>query len=360
MAREAKSAAAAPLDSESIAALGHEFRTATDPLRKRELFAKLLAGLTAENALEIREQIAGLESNDPAFRDFHFAWGKVAGRDAVLHGVETDKLDMGPALAGWAAASPADAKAWFESLENKGGRGMNREQLKESFVNGLAIANPDIAADFVMGLGRAGDPRSKQLMSMVAEKVIQSAGTAAATTWAAALPETELRARALHDVARARVREDPAAASAWAATQTGDRNAGTIVYAVASEWSSRDGAAAVRWLNTLSGNQSEAYGPALAGWARADPLAASKHVAAMPPSGDRDYAIGGLVYSHRWEDPAAAVTWANAITDAKRREQALTLAAEAYARKDPAGAAAWLPSSGLPEETQRRLQGGGK
>ena len=63
------------LTAERIAVIGDQLRRATDPIAKRQAFAKLIAGLTAENALEIREQIAHLKDDDPDFRDFHYAWG---------------------------------------------------------------------------------------------------------------------------------------------------------------------------------------------------------------------------------------------------------------------------------------------
>ena len=355
-----KTTAPVPLTSESIAALGKQFREATDPLARRSIFAKLLAGLTAENALEIREQIADLDAEDPAFRDFHFAWGKVAGLEAVLHGVDTPKRDMGPALAGWVTADPSGAKAWYESLDPKADKPPTREQLKEAYVHGLAIADPAMATDFVMGLGAAGDPKAKQMMSIVTEKMIQSGGVAAAAAWAASLPDGDLRGHALSEVARTQAREDPAAAAAWATPLAGGKNGDSIVYAISTEWGSRNGAAAVNWLDSLVGNQSASYGPAFAGWAKSDPLAASQRVAGMPPSDNRDYAIGGLVYSYRWEDPVSSIAWANTISDAKRRQDVLTLTAESYMRKDPAGAAAWLPTSGLSAETQQKFLSGKK
>lgn len=349
-----------PLTTESIAELGLEFRRTTDPILKREAFAKLIAGLTSENALEIRKQIEHLDSDDPNFRDFHFAWGKIGGSAAVLNGAETDKRDMGPTLAGWASADPAAARAWYDSLEEKGRKGLNRDSMKEAFVHGLAIADPAKAADFVMELGMAGDPRSRQLMSIVADKMIQSGGASAAAGWASALPEGELRGHALYDVAKAMVRDDPAAAAAWAATRTGDKNGSSIVYGISSEWAARDGAAAVKWLDSLNANQSAGYGPAMASWVKADPLAASQRIVAMPPSESRNQAIGGLVYITRWEDSVSSIAWANQITDPKGRQDMLTMTAEAYMKKDPGGATAWLPSSGLPAETQQRLTGGKK
>jgi hypothetical protein len=227
--------------------------------------------------------------------------------------------------------------------------------MKEALVQGLAVADPAKAVEFIAALGAAGDSGTRQLMNLVTEKMLQSAGAAGAAAWAAALPEGELRGHALYEVARAQVRADPAKAAAWAAPLAGDKNGSSVIYGISTEWGSRNGAAAVKWLDTLNGNQSASYGPAVAGWAKADPMAASQYISAMPPSEKRDYAIGGLVYSHRWEDPTATISWANAIKDSKRRQEVLTLAAEAYARKDPAGAAAWLPGSGLPAATQQRL-----
>ncbi len=351
-------AASVPLAYEDITDLGEQFRNATDPLVKRALFAKLLAGLTAENALEIREQIAHLDFNDPEFRDFHYAWGRIGGKDAVMHGAETDKSDMAPSMAGWASANPAAAKAWFDSLEEKGGKGPTRERLKEAYVHGLAIANPTLASDFVLSLGAAGDPRAKQMMGIVTEKMLTSSGTGAATNWASGLPEGELRNHAFYEIARNQVRQDPAAAAAWATPLAGQNGGSAAVYGISSEWGSRDGAAAAKWLDTLSGDQSKSYGPAFAGWAKSDPLAASQRIVAMPPSENRNNAIGGMVYSYRWEDPVSAITWANQITNPKGRQDVLALSAEAYLKKDPAAATAWIPNSGLPAATQQRLLGG--
>ena len=353
----AESAAAGALvsfTSEDISALGKSLRESTDPLAKREAFGRLLAGLTKENALEIQEQIDFLEDSDAMFREFHFAWGKIGGMEAVLHGTETPKSDMGPALAGWASADPAAARAWYDSLPEKG-KGANRGQMQEAFVHGLAIADPAKAVDFVLGLSDAKDPRARQMMGIIAEKQIQAGGADSAASWAATLPDGEMRNHANYEIAKAKVRTDPAAAAAWAAPLAGEKGGGAIVYGISSEWSGRDGAATAKWLDTLSGDQSAAYGPAFAGWAKADPLAASERISSMPPSGNRDNAIGGLIHSYRWEDPVSSIAWANQIQDAKRREFVLALTAEAFVKKDPAAAAAWLPTSGLPAKTQQRF-----
>lgn len=351
-----------PLTAARLAALSDRYRDAKGPIERREAFAELIEGLTAENALEMRELFAHLPAENEDFRDFHYAWGRVAGEEAVMHGADTPEADMGATLAGWASANPDAAKSWFAALETNGKTPANQEYLKAGLVHGLADASPALATDFVMARGEAGDKRAKEMMGIVAGHLLRSAGNEVAGNWAAGLPAGDLRGHALFEVARAQVRSDPAAAAEWATRlASSDQNAGSVAYGITMEWGWRDGPAAVQWLNSLGNSETaSAYGPALGGWAKVDPLAASEYVAAMPPSEGRDHAIGGLVYTNRWENPAAAVLWAGEIADGGRRRDVLTLAAEAYVRKDPAGAAAWLPGSGLPAETQQRLLGGRK
>ncbi len=356
-----RKSARGPLTAARMAVLGDLYRNAKGPLERREAFAELIAGMTAENALEMRELFAHLPSENEDFRDFHYAWGQVAGEEAVLHGADTPQADMGATLAGWANANPDAAKAWFAGLDANAKPPTNQEYLKAGLVHGLADASPALAADFVLALGEAGDKRAKEMIGIIAGHVLRAGGADEAAAWAAGLPAGDLRGHALFEAARAQVRADPAAAAEWATRLSSDGNAGSVAYGITMEWGWRDGPAAVQWLDSLGKTETaSAYGPALGGWAKTDPLAASEYVAAMPPSEERDHAIGGLVYTNRWENPAAAVLWANEITDTGRRRDVLTLAAEAYVRKDPAGAAAWLPGSGLPAETQQRLLGGRK
>ncbi|MFN0125282.1 MAG: hypothetical protein ACKV19_01190 [Verrucomicrobiales bacterium] len=358
---EAAKSAGGPLTAARLAALGDFYRNAKGPIERREAFAELIAGLTPENAREMRELFAHLPSDNEDFRDFHYAWGRVGGAEAVMNGAETREADMGATMAGWASANPNAAKAWFASLEANGKTPANQEYLKAGLVHGLADANSALATDFVMALGGAGDKRAKEMMSIVAGHLLRSGGTTEAASWAAALPAGDLRGHALFEVARAQVRSDPVAAAEWASTMARDGNAGSVAYGITMEWGWRDGPAAVQWLDSLGNAETaSAYGPALGGWTKVDPLAASEYVAAMPPSEGRDHAIGGMVYTNRWEDPAAAILWANEISNADRRNAVLTLAAEAYVRKDPSNAADWLLTSGLPAETQQRLLGDGK
>ena len=108
----------------------------------------------------------------------------------------------------WASADPAAAWAWYDSLPERG-QGPNRGQMKAAFVQGLVIADPAKSVAFVMDLNRAKDPQARQMMSLIAEKQIQSHGTGSAASWAAALPDGEMRNQAYYEAARAGTRTAP-------------------------------------------------------------------------------------------------------------------------------------------------------
>ena len=343
-----------PLDSFAIERLGEEFRTALDPIDRRLAFSKLIAGMTADNALEIRKQIEHLPAQDAAFRDFHFAWGKIARDEAVLHGVETRKPDMQVALAGFAAANPSAAMAWFDSLpeQNTKENYTSQAYLKMGMVTGLAVTDPDAAADFVMRFAEAGDKDARKMMAMVASKVVKGEGPEAAASWTTTLPEGDMRNAATGHIAHDLARSDPQAAATWAQGVGSTR----AVAAVGHEWAKRDGAAAVGWLDSMGSNtDSTAYFHTFDAWVGKDPQAASQHLVDMPPSANRDFAIGGMINRHRWDDPQSAITWADEIADPQQRQGALTRIGEAYMRKNRTGAAQWLPNSGLPAEVQARI-----
>jgi hypothetical protein len=352
-------AASQVLSSADIDALGKQFKTELDPIARRVAFGKLLAGLTLENATEIRAQIADMPDSSPEFLEFHYAWGKIGGVDAVLKGMDTRERDMGATLAGWASANPAEAMKWFDSLGQTGDTPNNRSYLREGMVHGLANTDPDLASRFVLDLAASGDKDAGRLLDVITTKVIQSRGTVSAAAWAENLSPGEMRSSAIGRVAQDYARNDPAQAAAWA-TQFVDTDDGRrVVSAISREWASRDGAAAVNWLQSLesSPSTSKAYYSAFEGWAARDPLAASTYLVEMAQSPSRDQAINGLVSRHRWEDPLASIAWAGQITDPETRVDSLVRAGQAYFRRDPGAASTWLASSGLPADAQQKIIG---
>lgn len=338
---------------EDINTLGKSLHESTDPLAKRKAFGRLPTGLTKENAVEIRGQIDPLEASDAMFREFHFAWGKIGRMEAVLHGTDAQKSDRGPALADWASADPAAATAWYDSLPEKG-KGANRGQMKEAFVHGLAIADPAKAVDFVMGLSDAKDPRARQMRGIIAEKQIQAGGADSAASGAATLPDGEMRNHANYEIARAKVRTDPAAAAAWLRNLdlsdspydpltkvrglTGENPRGYLAHELVNGLAATDSAAAL---------------------ALASSLAADGHgVPGLIES------MGHQVLKNRGLD--AAARWAAGLSDAAgtvpyqrpdgqtemetARGAALRTVAREMAQTNPSGAAHWALANTNPNE----------
>lgn len=348
-------AAVIQLNDARIAELGETALKDPNPLKRRAAFDELLKGLTEENALAIREQIKGMDQRSSEFRDFHYAWGAVAGDSAVLHGMESGERDMAVTLAGWAGADPAGAMAWFDGLSEKEGAG--NHELKAGLVHGLADTDPVDAANFVFELGAKGDRQAEDLLSIVTGEMLRSVGADESSRWAESLPAGELRASAMDRVANRLVAENPEAAAAWVERFASDPTSARVIEEVGDEWAERDPVAAVGWLETLDSGDGKkwAMSSAFGEWVKRDPLAASEHLVAMNDSPERDSAISGFAGRLAWEDPQSAIAWAGEISDPQARENTLVRAGQAMLRRDAEGARQWLQTSGLSAEAQKKV-----
>jgi len=356
------------LTEQDIRALGEKLRQSPNPIDKRLAFSKLLEGLTKENALLVREQIARLDHRSAEFREFHYAWGAIAGAEAALFGADTAEDDMSPALAGWANANPSEALAWFGNLDLHNDpafesllkeRNLKPEalhnHLMRGLVQGLASADPDKASEFVIGQTKAGNKAAYGMISTVAESVLRTGEPAEAAQWADSLPEGHVRSLAMRRVADRYVDEDPEAAAAWA-SQYPD-NAGVIAE-VSENWASREPQAALEWLTTLPEGKGQHAGmhQAVREWTDEDPAAASEYLTTMPTSPAKDAAIMGFTRRLAYEDPAAAIAWAETVSTNEGRTAALATIGRNWARKDPQAAAEWVASVGLPESVQQSIR----
>jgi len=127
---------------------------------------------------------------------------------------------------------------------------------------------------------------------------------------------------------------------------------------VSDEWAERDAPATIAWLETLEAGEAKTAGmsAALAEWVkRGDPMEASKYLAAMPKSEERDSAVGGFAQILARSDPEAAVTWAETIGNDKVRSETLVDAGRAWLRLDPATATDWLQGGDLDEAIVERI-----
>jgi len=320
------------LSEQDIASLGEQFRMSPNPVERRLAFSRLLEGLTPENARLMREQIAHLSDDSAEFREFHYAWGAIAGAEAVMLGADTKKTDMAATLAGWAGADPQAATKWFNDLQQDDDKtGANKNNLAIGMVHGLANADPELATRFVLDLAAAGDGKANWMIGIVTGKVLGAEGPTGAAAWAQDLPPGSVRAGALSQVARYYARKDPQAA--------------------------------VAWLESIpaSGDTARGMQSAFSTWAGSDPTTAGQHLNQMPASSDRDWAVSGYAPRVAHENGASGLEWVESINDPEVREQTLIRTAQVfYHHGDKQEVREWLPNSGLsPEAQQQVLRGRG-
>ena len=354
----------------NIVELGEQFRNSSDPVAKRLAFSKLLQGLTAENALLVREQIEGQDHRSAEFQEFHYAWGAVAGLEAIMFGIDTEEDDMKPALAGWAGTSPAEAMAWIEGLDMENDSRFDpllkdrkleanglRHHLLSGIVEGLADTDTRQAAEFVERMVASGQAHPGQ-MHIVTGEVLRAADRAPdASAWAESLPEGRMRNEALGRVADHFAGRDPAGTAEWAQGFADQPGTERIFWEVGANWAGRDPEAALEWVSDLPEGQSQQIGMrgSLNSWARRDPTAAGEYLQEMAPSPLRDAAIAGYSTHVVWEDPTAAMSWAESIAAPERRQEAMVEVARSWQRKGGQGLNDWLQSSDLPADVRERI-----
>ena len=282
-----------PLDSEAIITLGQQFTDARHPTEGRLAYARLLEGLTSENALQIREQLLHLDPMSAEFREFHYAWGETAGLEAVLHGTETPERDVAVTLAGWARAEPEAAMEWVSSIKED--TSYNQADLEYGIAHGLSLTDPDAAGAYISSVADGDDTiHAEKMLGMVTAKLFQAQGPSKTAAWAQGLPnESAIRTTALQ-----RVFEQ---------------------------------------------------------WTQKDPESVSSHLVEMPPSQDRDTAIGGFVSRLVREDPVSAITWASEIADGQTQERVLVSLGRTYFKGQPQAAEEWLQTADLSPQAREQI-----
>ncbi|MGB6221484.1 hypothetical protein [Haloferula sp.] len=326
-----------------------------NPITRRLAFGQLLASLTPENAGEIRDLLVANRAGGDEWRDFHYSWGAISGREAVDFAAKSGEQDMEATMSGWASANPAEALSFLDNLpEDLAG---SRTEIAQSIVAGLADRDLGSATDLVMKLAADGVEGADRMIEVVAFEALRSGGPSEAAAWATTLADGSVKGAAMNRIAGAYVREDPQAAAAWIENFAAEDYAARAVAEVGEEWGERDPTSAVSWLETLPAGQgqSSAFREVLGDWEDTDPVAASQYLSNMPPSPQRDAAVSGFARGYAWQDPQAAIAWAQDISDPALRQRSLTEAGQAYYRRDPESARAWLENSGLPPEAQQQV-----
>lgn len=291
-------------------------------VERRLAFAAILEKLNAGNALELRELIADMPQDSLEFREFHYAWGSVAGVEAVTHGQDTPKRDMAAALAGWASNDPSAALAYFDTLTPA--EQNSAALMKWGAAYGLADADPTMAVDFAVTRAEGGDRDAPRMINIAAAAILRTNDPSEAAEWASAIPEGPLQNAAFRELAGTYARGEPAEAVAWATSLPEGEGRGHAVGTSFHNWANRNAREAADAISNL-------------------------------PAQDRDAATYGYATSIVHRDPAVGVEWAANIQDQESRNRALVDTGRVFYRRNREEASNWIANSGLPEDVVRQI-----
>ena len=330
------------ITSSEINSLGQQFSQSLDPIERSRIFDRLIASMTLENALEIREYVKGLSHRDPDFRKFNLAYGRIAGLDAVKFAINSPERDGSFIFQGWTSVNPEAAKEWLHTMGEQDVAGMAElkeqgftvESLKRQFhqelVKGLYINNPNEAAAYIGSLDDSQYNFAKNSSEELVNDLVNRNGPEAAIDWAANLPSGNVANATYGEIADEWSEKDAEAALAWAQTQQNDEQ--------------RQSALRQIWRNMASG---------IGG---TNAFEAAEQINNMPESIDKDHALVGYSRGVLNRHPQTAVEAAMSIGDPAMRKINLLTTAAHYFRNDRKGANVWLENSGLSQELTTQIK----
>lgn len=298
----------------------------SDPVIATQRFATALQSITSAELSEAAKALWARAGDSREMNErkrlLGYRWGQLAGAKAVEFAQEQSGQGkvtaISAALAGWASADPAAAKAWID------GQGEPAVRLLYGFALVDGWARSDLAAATNHVLGLPDQPNNDRMMKIVAGEQVRQ-DPAGAGSWALGLPEGALRSTAIQEVATRLVWADPPAAIDWVAGIP------------------------------ESGQMQDSMSTAMGIWTRTDPASAGAYLTEMPEGAAKDQAVGAFSQAAATEDPGTSAAWAATISDATLREESLVAVARTWMRRDAEAARAWLPQSGLSEEALAKV-----
>ena len=343
--------------------IGEKFKNEKDPVLRKELLDKLIAGMNAENALDIRKYIANLSERSSEWKVFHKAYGAVAGEVAVLHGEETKGRDIELSLVGWVGADPDAAMEWYRALDEKNKRSMfSQERLSLAVLEGLAENDPKVATEFMLSLNTKGG-NSWRASKIVGDKIwkqaVESGNVEDAIRWTESLPGDDLKNSSQALLARNYAKLDPLEAASWVEGLNSDGQSNRYaVGMVVESWRKTDPAAAVNWLSSFENDQNKlsgTYYQAFSSWADQDPSAATQYLETMDTSKSKDYAIYGLTRTLSSKEPEQAMKLANSIDDSGIRLRSIISTSRTAFKDNAEGLETWLATSNLSSKDREKV-----
>lgn len=346
-----------------IEELGERFKNEKDPILRKELLDKLIAGMTAENALDIRKYVANMSDRSSEWKEFHKAYGAVAGEVAVLHGEETKGRDVELSLVGWVSADPDAAMEWYRALDEKSKKSMfSQERLSLAVLEGLAENDPKVATDFMVSLNTKGGSSwraSKIVGDKIWKEAVESGNVEDAIKWTESLPGDDLKNSSQALLARNYAKLDPIQAASWVEGLNADGESNRYaVGMVVDSWRKTDPAAAVNWLTSFDNEKNKlsgTYYQAFSSWADQDPNAATQYIETMNSSRSKDYAIYGLTRTLSYKEPEQAMQLANSIEDSSIRLRSIISNSRSAFKDNPKGLETWLTTSNLSSKEREKV-----
>lgn len=306
-----------------------------NPLQRNARVAELLINLNADNVGEVLEAFENAPRSEEAnryFRDFMYAWGRLAGDEAIAYAFDSesprrDSRAGTSAISGWANVDPEGAKEYVAGVEDERSREwMHYSVMREMLQNDLDGA---ISYSEQNKKGRARGVQIDQLASVIFEE----RGLSGMTDWINSIDHTSEQ-------------NDMLSYKSYAAGVALDRMAGSdpeaalnfitenasqpFITADGLERAARRAAGPINeeldWLTQLPSElsgQRHAIGERFEDYIREDFAAAGQWLASRPLGPTYDEAIQDYAISAARDDREAALAWAERITDEKIKADTL-------------------------------------
>ena len=316
-----------------------------DPVQRAKALARLLEGLTPQNAADILGVFVanGFKSprEEDEFRMLAEAWAAQDGAAAMnyltsLEHHQRPDNTMRRSLTEWAIHDVAAAEDWARMQTTNAD---NRYLI--GVVAGAALSDLNKAQQILYSMPY-GRTRGEALDYVIAAQMEQ--GAQSAMNWTATLTDPRLQQGAVRKVASEVIRTDPASAAAYVLNASSEENAADNVAMVAQQWSYKSAQDAVNWALTLPAGslQDAALAASLPSLAIKNPQAAEQLLTSLPASSATDPAKARLAREYVNTDPVRAVAWANTISDNRTRDHVVQQVMANWQRRDPASAAQFL------------------
>ena len=304
-----------------------------DPLRRNARIAELLINLNTGNAAEVLAAFENGPRNDETnrhFRDFMYAWGRLAGEDAIAYAFDSessrrDSRAGTSAVSGWANRDPEGAREYVAGVEDEGARewmhfSVMREMLQSDLDGAIAYSEKNKS-------GRARGLQTDQLASVIFEE----RGLSGMTEWINGIDHASEDMLSYKGYAAGVVLDRMAGADPEAALQfITDNVAQPFITADGLERAARRAAGPINeeldWLTQLPAElsgQRHAIGERFEDYIREDFAAAGQWLASRELSPAYDEAIQDYAFSASRDNREAALAWAERITDAKMKEDTM-------------------------------------